>query len=62
MSQEKSMLLMLKGAMSELEPEEQQKVKKLVADIQTIVESAGDLQHIVVGIVSLEHAVAHEDE
>jgi hypothetical protein len=56
------MLLMLKGAMSELEPEEQQKVKKLVADIQAIVESAGDLQHIVVGIVSLEHAVAHEDE
>lgn len=62
MSQERSMLLMLKGALAELEPEEQAKVKGYVKEIHGVLAEAGDLQHLVFGIASLEHAIEHGEE
>ncbi len=62
MSQERQMLLMLKGSMSELEQEEQAQVKGYVKEIQQVLEKAGDLQHLVIGIASLEHAIEHGED
>lgn len=61
MSQEKSMLLMMKGVLSELGDEDKAKATELIARVRDIAEEAGDLAALVVGIVSIEIAIAIED-
>lgn len=61
MSQEKAMLMMLKGAMSELEGDEQARTKELISRIDAILEEAGELAPLVIGIASLSYAVQVEE-
>lgn len=57
MSQEKAALYMLKGVVSEMEPDEQQKVDSALEKIRAVMSEYGQAGTIAMAMISLETAV-----
>lgn len=56
MTEEQTTLLLLKGAISDLGPDEQQKVKECAARLRSIQEEYGELGFLAFGLVGAELA------
>lgn len=57
MSAEKTMLLVLKGAISELPPEDQEKIKAVANTLKSIILSNGDAGMMAFALLGAEMAV-----